>query len=79
MRYYFHIFDDLVSLDEEGQLLPNLSSAEAVAIRGARELACEQIRTGYLNFDHYIVVADEHGRELSRVHFSEAFIPLKTS
>jgi hypothetical protein len=72
-RFFFHIFDDTVSMDEEGQDAADASAARAIAMRGARELACEQIRNGYLNLDHYILVSDQDGREVARVRFRGAF------
>ena len=60
--------------------LPMTARRRTIALNGARELLCEQIKRGYLNLDNYIVVADQTGHELSRVHFGEALVvrPLLT-
>lgn len=72
-RFYFHIFDDTVSMDEAGQVADDLEAARVIALDGARELVCEQVRRGYLNLENYIVLADEQGEELCRIEFREAF------
>jgi len=72
-RFYFHVFDDTVSMDEAGQVAADLQEARAIAVDGARDLVCEQVHRGYLNLENYIVVADEQGLELSRIEFREAF------
>jgi hypothetical protein len=72
-RFYFHVFDDIVSMDEAGQGADDLAAARAIALDGARDLVCEQVHRGYLNLENYIVVADEQGQELSRIQFREAF------
>jgi hypothetical protein len=72
-RFYFHIFDDIVSMDECGQVADDLEAARAIALDGARELVCEQVHRGYLNLENYIVLADEQGEELCRIEFREAF------
>jgi hypothetical protein len=72
-RFYFHVFDDIVSMDEAGQVADDLAAARAIALDGARELVCEQVHCGYLNLENYVVVADEQGRELCRIEFRDAF------
>ena len=72
-RFYFHIFDDTVSMDECGQVADDIEAARVIALDGARELVCEQVRRGYLNLENYILVAGEQGQELCRIQFREAF------
>ena len=71
-RFFFHVFDAIVAMDEEGELADDLQAARTIAFKGARELLCEQISQGYLNLDNYIVIADQSGHELARVRFGEA-------
>ena len=73
-RFFFHVFDDAVSIDESGQPAEDLDGAREIALNGARELVCDQVRRGYLNLENYIVVADQTGQELLRVAFREAFV-----
>ena len=71
-RFFFHVFDDIVSMDEQGQSVDNLEAAHAIALDSARELVCEQVKRGYLNLENYIVIADPSGQELARVDFRSA-------
>ena len=73
-RFFFHVFDDSVAMDEEGEVADDLQAALRIALNGARELICEQVRRGYLNLEDYIVVADQRGQEISRVRFGEALV-----
>ena len=47
-RFFLHIFNDSVSMDEEGEVADDLLAARTIALNGARELLCEQIKRGYL-------------------------------
>ena len=72
-RFFFHVYDDVVALDEEGCELPDLEAVRQRAIEGARELACEQIRKGKLTLHHRIEVEDEDGKTAMIVPFRLAF------
>jgi hypothetical protein len=72
-RFFFHLYDDVVSKDEEGRELPDLESARAGAIREAREIACEQIKEGKLSLHHRIEVVDEDDRQVFTLPFRSAF------
>lgn len=69
--YFFHLHDDLIALDEEGVELPNVDAARERAITNARELACSEIRDGYLNLKHRIEVADERRKIVLTVYFRD--------
>ena len=71
-RFYFHLFDDMVSIDEEGRELPSAGLARAAAVEEARALACEQVIQGRLDLNHRIEVADNTGRVLAQVRFRDA-------
>jgi hypothetical protein len=45
-RYFFHVFNDETSLDEEGIELPDLETARAHAIKGARSLMSDSLKRG---------------------------------
>jgi hypothetical protein len=73
-RFYFHIYNDWVAMDEEGLELSDVSAAKLHAMEGARELACEHIRErGNVNLDHRIEVTDDQQRLVLTVTFREAF------
>jgi hypothetical protein len=69
--YYFHLYNDMVVMDEEGRELPDMAAAREHAIEGARSLMAEQIMAGRLRLQHRIEVADEEGRVLMTIPFRE--------
>lgn len=69
--YFFHIFDDLITTDDEGIELPNLDAARAGAVRAARALMCETLMNGRLALGHRIDIADANGTVLDTVHFRD--------
>ncbi|HEV2080228.1 MAG TPA: hypothetical protein VGR19_10100, partial [Allosphingosinicella sp.] len=71
-RFYFHVYDDIVALDDEGVELPDLETVRREALKGARELACENLRNGKLNLDHRIEVVDEDQRLVLNLPFRSA-------
>jgi hypothetical protein len=72
-RYFFHLYDDLVTTDEEGIELPNLIEAEAFGLENARILAAEEVKRGRLNLKHRLEIADESGVVFRRIPFAGAF------
>ncbi|TFI56497.1 hypothetical protein E2493_19920 [Sphingomonas parva] len=72
-RFYFHIFNDETTIDEEGQELPDLAAAREAAVEAARELVCESVKKGHLNLDHRIEITGEGNARLMTVTFREAF------
>ena len=71
-RFYFHLRNDVIAEDKEGQDLPDLASARQAAITAARQLAAESVREGRLHLDHYIEIENEYGAIVARVTFREA-------
>lgn len=71
-RFYFNVFDDDVTIDDEGQTLPGVDAARAVAIRSARELICADLREGRLTLSHRIEVEDEERRPVLSLTYGEA-------
>jgi len=71
-RYFFHVFDDDVAIDEEGLDLPDPAAAESEALKGARALACEQVSQGHLHLDHRVEVTDENGAAMHTISFRNA-------
>lgn len=72
-RFYFHLYDDGVLIDEEGQELPDLEAAYQRAVENAREMACANIKAGFLNLDYSIEIEDGQGETVLVVTFREAF------
>ena len=71
-RFFFHIFNDEVTLDEEGLLLPSAAAAAREALRSARSLAASDVAAGRLNLTHRIDVLDETHAVIASVSFSDA-------
>jgi hypothetical protein len=71
-RYFFHVYDDVVALDDEGLELADADAARREALAGARALAADQVKKGRLDLRHRIEVADEAGAPVLRVTFEEA-------
>lgn len=70
-RYFFHLYNDDVVCDEEGQDLADLEEAHRVAVANAIEMATASVRAGELNLEHRIDVADEDGAVVCTVHFRD--------
>ena len=71
-HYFFHLYNDIVAMDEEGRTLPDLDAARVNAVREAREMMLETIAEGRINFSHRIDIADESGTVIESVRFGEA-------
>ena len=70
-RFHFHVYNDLVAMDEEGVELPDMAAAREHAIEGARALMGESIMQGRLRLQDRIEVADPDGRVLMTIPFPE--------
>lgn len=71
-RFYFHVYDDDVALDDEGMEVASAASAMEIAVTGARALACEEVSSGRLHLSHRIEVADEKGAIVGKVTYRDA-------
>ncbi len=71
-RYFFHLLDDLATVDEEGLELPNLAAARAGAENFARSMAAASVLDmGKINLDHRIEVTNEAGEDVLTVRFGD--------
>ncbi|HEX8213849.1 MAG TPA: hypothetical protein VF582_00080 [Allosphingosinicella sp.] len=71
-RFFFHVYDDEVALDDEGLDLPDLDTVRAHAVVGARSLICEVVSKGHINLRHRIEVEDEDRRPVLTLPFASA-------
>ncbi|HEX8192033.1 MAG TPA: hypothetical protein VF552_03970 [Allosphingosinicella sp.] len=71
-RYFFHVYDDVISHDAEGLELPNVAAARLKAIQGARDIIAEQVRHGHFVLSHWIEVLDETGETVLTLPFRDA-------
>lgn len=70
--FHFNVFNFVDASDIEGQDFPDLNSAIAAAVRGARELVAEHILRGepiYRN--NRIEITDDNGTLLHAVQFGD--------
>jgi hypothetical protein len=71
-RYYFNVYNDDVTLDDEGAELADDHAARARAVKEARALAADTVFHGHLTRHHRIDIVDENQNPVGTVHFDEA-------
>jgi hypothetical protein len=71
-RFFFHLYNDLISTDEEGRELPDIEAARAAAVHEVRSVMTEEVLKGRLTLSHRIVVADEAGHVVATVRYADA-------
>jgi hypothetical protein len=71
--YYFQVHNGQGHTpDDEGQDLPDIEEARAVAMAGIRSLLGEELAAGSMDFDGRIDVTDEKGNVLLSLCYSDA-------
>lgn len=70
--YYFQVFNDDVTLDDEGAELADDEAARAYAVKAARALAAETVLHGHLAGSHRIEIVDAERNPVGTVRFDEA-------
>jgi len=71
-RYFFNLFNDETTIDEEGLELPDDESAKARARDEARNFAAESIRHhGHLVLHHHIEVIRNDGVSVGVIGFGD--------
>lgn len=71
-QYHFHLDEcGTVTTDLEGSEHDDLDAARASAASAAREIMCEELKTGHLCMGCHIDIADPAGHALHRLHFSD--------
>lgn len=70
--YFFNLFNDIVTTAEEGVDLPDDDAVREYAIREARAMAAECVRSGHLTLSHRIDYLDAERRHVGTVRFDEA-------
>jgi hypothetical protein len=71
-RFFFHVYDTIEALDEEGYWLPDADAARRDALLSARALICEQVKLGTINLTYRIEVVDEAGDTVLDLPYSAA-------
>jgi hypothetical protein len=70
--YYFNLFNDEVTMDDEGLELADAGAARAHAVKEARAMAADTVRHGHLTASHHIDFVDEDRNPVGSVRFDEA-------
>ena len=71
-RFFFHLYNDMVVMDEEGRELPDAETARAVAVKEARQMMMEAVLKGDVVLSHRIVIEDESGSIIASVAYRDA-------
>ncbi|MGN6817643.1 MAG: DUF6894 family protein [Sphingomonas sp.] len=72
-RYFFNVYNDEITLDEEGADFADAAAALRRAANEARNFATESVRAhGHLVLHHKIEVLDEQRHKVGVVHFGDA-------
>jgi hypothetical protein len=72
-RYYFHICNGNGFVeDEEGQELPDLEAARAVALNCARDIMAADVRRGALDLSSFIEIEDASRQLVHTLGFEDA-------
>lgn len=70
--YYFNIYNDDMTFDEEGAELADEHAARAHAVTAVRDLAADTVRHGHLVGHHRVEYVDKDQNPLGEVRFDEA-------
>jgi hypothetical protein len=73
-RYFLDIVDGTRIVDEEGQELPDIAAARAVAVAGARSIMREEIWKGRLPLKERIEIRDDRQKLVATVRFRDAVL-----
>jgi hypothetical protein len=70
--YYFNLYNDDITLDDEGAELADAQAARAHAIKAARSVAAETVSKGHFDGRHRIDIEDADHAAVGSVRFDEA-------
>ncbi|MDB5725301.1 MAG: hypothetical protein JWQ16_2055 [Novosphingobium sp.] len=71
-QYFFNIYNDDVTMDDEGAELADDHAAHAYAVKSARALAADTVLHGHFFHHHYIEITNEAHEVIGKVRFDEA-------
>jgi hypothetical protein len=71
-RFFFHVFEETLLVDDEGIELADVEAARGAALAGARSMMCDDLKSGHLSLHHRVDVEDENGAPVLSLAFGEA-------
>ena len=71
-HYYFHLYNDEVTMDDEGVELADAEAARAHALAEARHMAADTVSKGHFTGSHRIDIVDAAREPVGTVRFDEA-------
>lgn len=71
-RYYFNVYNDEITLDDEGGNLADDAAAHARGVKEVRALAAETVSRGYLTRSDRLEITDEKHTVVAVLRFDEA-------
>jgi hypothetical protein len=71
-RYYFNIYNDDTTMDDQGAELPDDIAAQEHGNRAVRSLAAHTVLEGHLTGSHYVEIVDDSRRRVATIRFDEA-------
>lgn len=73
-RYYFNVYNDDITLDDEGALLADDHAARAHAVKAVRSLASETVLLGHFTGSDRVEFVDADQNIIGQVRFDEAIV-----
>ena len=70
--YYFNVYNDDTTLDEEGAELADEHAARAYAVKAVRSLAADTVRQVHLVGHHRVECVDKDQNPVGEARFDEA-------
>ncbi|WP_408893678.1 DUF6894 family protein [Roseococcus sp. SYP-B2431] len=71
-RFYFHVYDDEITMDSEGESFSSASLARSHAIEAIRCMAAANVSAGHLTGSHRIEISEAGVEGVQTVRFDEA-------
>ena len=71
-RFHLNLYNDVISLDEEGVDLPDLEAARDAAILNIRDIMKDDLARGHITLGHRVEIVSDRGRILATVFFRDA-------
>jgi hypothetical protein len=70
--YYFNVYNDDITLDDEGAQLADDTAAHAYGVKQVRSLAADTVLRGHLTCSHRVEITDEDRTAIGVIRFDEA-------